>query len=115
MKIMGPGTGFFLCLGTGLGIGLFGGPGWGWEVAAIAMLIAIANVLLKSEHYKDYVANSKGKEIRLESSFLQKFIIKGNKTKPNITLYISLSFVQNALIIFVVSFIVFFVKGLIHS
>lgn len=114
MKAMGSGTGFFLCLGSGLGIGLFGGAGWGWEVAAIAMLIAIANVLLKSDHYKDYVENCEGKEIRLESSFLQKFIIKGNKTKPSIPLYISLSFVQNALIILVVSFIVFFVRGLMH-
>jgi len=114
MKIMGPGTGFLLCLGTGLGIGLFGGPGWGWEAVAGAMLIAIANVLLKSEHYKDYVGNCKGKEIKLESSFLQKFIIKGNKTKPSVILYISFSFLQNAVIIFVVSFIVFFVKGLIY-
>ena len=28
MKLMGPGMGFFLCAGTGIGIGLFSGPYW---------------------------------------------------------------------------------------
>jgi hypothetical protein len=27
--LMGPGMGLSLCIGTGLGIGLFGRPGWG--------------------------------------------------------------------------------------
>jgi len=114
MKIMSSGMGFFLCVGTGLGIGLFAGPGWGWQALAGAIIIAIANVLLKSEHYQNYIANCEGKQIELESSFLQKFILKGSKTKPSVILYISLSFLQNSVIIFIVAFIVFFVKGFLY-
>ena len=114
MKIMSSGTGFFLCIGTGLGIGLFAGPGWGWQALAGAIIIAIANVLLKSEHYQDYIANCEGKQIKLRRSFLQKFILKGGKTRPSVILYISLSFLQNSIIIFVVTFLVFFVKGFLY-
>jgi hypothetical protein len=113
---MGPGTGLFLCIGTGLGIGLFSGPGWGWEVLAGAMIIAILNVALKSEHYQDYRANCEGKEIKLDSHFLQRFIVpKRGKTKPNIALYIGLSFFQNLVIICAVALIVFLVKGFLGS
>jgi len=114
MKIMSSGTGFFLCIGTGLGIGLFVGPGWGWQALAGAIIIAIASVLLKSEHYQDYIANCEGKQIELEPSFLQKFILKGGKTKPSAILYISLSFLQNLVIIFIVVFIVFFIKDFLY-
>ncbi len=103
--------GFFLCIGTGLGIGLFAGPGWGWQALAGATVIAIANVLLKSEHYQNYIASCEGKQIKLRSSFLQKFILKGGKTKPSVILYISLSFLQNSIIIFVIALVVFFVRG----
>lgn len=112
--IMSSGMGFYLCIGTGLGIGLFAGPRWGWQALAGAIIIAIANVLLKSEHYQDYIANCEGKQIKLESSFLQKFILKGGKTKPSLILYISLSFLQNLVIIFIVAFVVFFVKGFLY-
>ena len=113
MKIMSTGAGFFLCIGTGLGIGLFSGPGWGLYAILGAIIIAIANVVLKSEHYQDYVNNCKGKEIKVETSFLQKLIIRrSGKTRPNVILYISLSFLLNAIIIFVVAFITFFVKSL---
>ena len=111
---MSSGTGFFLCVGTGLGIGLFVGPGWGWLALAAAITIAIANVLLKSEHYQDYIAACEGKEIKLESPFLQRFILKGGKTKPSVILYISLSFLQNSVIIFVVAFITFLIKGFLR-
>ena len=114
MKIMTSGTGFFLCIGTGLGIGLFAGPGWGWQALAGAMIIAIANVLLKSEHYQDYIAACEGKEIKLESSFLQKFILKGGKTKPSVISYISLSFLQNSIIIFVIAIVVFLIKSFLY-
>ena len=111
---MNLGMGFFLCLGSGLGIGLFAGPSWGWQALAAAIIIAIANVLLKSEHYQDYIANCEGKQIKLESSFLQKFILKGGETKPSVILYVGLSFIQNLVIIFIVVFIVFFIKGFLY-
>lgn len=111
---MSSGTGFFLCIGTGLGIGLFAGPGWGWQALAGAIVIAIANVVLKSTHYQDYIANCKGRQVKLGSSLFQKCILKGDKTRPSVILYISLSFLQNSIIIFVVAFVVFFVKGLLY-
>ncbi|MFH1540723.1 MAG: hypothetical protein ABID79_02585 [Elusimicrobiota bacterium] len=114
IKIMSSGTEFFLCIGTGLGIGLFAGPGWGWQSLVGAIIIAIANILLKSEHYQNYIANCEGKEIKLDSSFLQKFILRGGKTKPSVILYIILSFLQNSVIIFIVAFIVFFITGFLY-
>lgn len=114
MKTMSSGLGFFLCIGTGLGIGLFADHGWGWQALAGAIIIAIANILLKSEHYQDYIAACNGKEIKLGSSFLQKFILKGGETKPSVILYIGLSFLLNSVIIFIVAFIVFFIKGFLY-
>ena len=114
MKIMSSGTGFFLCIGAGLGIGLFAGPGWGWQALTVAIIMAIGSVLLKSEHYQDYIANCEGKQIKLDNSFLQKFILKGGKTKPNVILYIGLSFLQNSVILFIVAFVVFFIKGFLY-
>lgn len=111
MKIMGPGAEIFLCIGTGLGIGLFAGPGWGWQVLAGAIIIVIASVLLKSEHYQDYIRACEGREIKLKSFLLQKFILKGGETKPSVILYIIFSFLHNSIIIFIVAFIVFFIKS----
>lgn len=72
MKILSVGTSFFICIGTGLGIGLFSGPGWGWTVLFVAFIISLANVVLKSEHYCDYIANCEGKDIKVDSPLLQK-------------------------------------------
>ena len=96
MKIMGPGMGVYLCIGTGLGLGLFAGPGWGWQALVGAIIIAVAGVLLKSFHYQSYVTNS-----------------KQTGTKPKVTVYVVFGFLQNSIIIFVVAFIVFFIKGLL--
>lgn len=94
---MGPGISLFLSVGTGLGIGLFGGHGWGWQAIFGAALIALLSILLKSERYLDYIANCEEAEIKASSLW-----------------YFGLSFLQNAVVIFIIALIVFFVKGLLE-
>jgi len=114
MKIMGPGAGLFMCTGTGLGIGLFSGPGWGWKALTWAAIIAILNVVLKSDNYQDYIANCKGEEIKLDSHFLQRFIIRQKgRVKPNRILYLFFSLLQNVVVISIVAVIVLLVKGIL--
>jgi len=112
--LMGPGMGLSLCIGTGLGIGLFGRPGWGWQALGGAIIVAFAHIVVRSEHYQNYIASCQGREIKLESSFLQRFIIKGGKNRPSVIWYLVLCFLQNSVVIFVVAFAVFFLKGFLQ-
>jgi hypothetical protein len=109
---MQSGTGFLLCVGTGLGISLFARSGWIWQGLIGGFLIAIANVLFKSDHYKDYCANCRGRETKLESRFLQKFIIPSQgTTEPSLATYLLLAFIQSSFLIFVVAGIVRLIVG----
>jgi hypothetical protein len=51
------GMGFLLSLGTGLGIGLFAGPGWGWQALVGSALIATAQVVFRSDSFEAYIVN----------------------------------------------------------
>ena len=50
------GTGFFISLGCGLGIALGGGPVIGVYTIFSAAALAIANIIFKSDNFKDYKA-----------------------------------------------------------
>lgn len=118
MKGVGPGMGLFLCIGTGLGIGLTSGRGWGLYALVGAVLIAIASVVLRSEHYRGYIQACRGKQVEVDSPFLRRLLLRGGRTeptRPSVALYIVLSFLQNSVIIFAVALIVFAVKGFLRS
>lgn len=57
MVCIGIGTGFFLSVGTGLGIGLFAGADWWLQGLIGVIIITILHIVTKSQNYKDSVSN----------------------------------------------------------
>jgi hypothetical protein len=110
--LMPGGTGFFFCLGTGLGVGLCEDSVWVWPVPVIAATIALASVLLKSEHYQDYLAACGGEEPEVRTRFLRRFrfVMKPKPVKPNVVLYLCLAFGLNVILIFVVALLVYLIR-----
>lgn len=107
MKLMKSGSGFFLCVGIGIATSYL--PNTYLVLYSIlgAIIIAVLHVVLKSEHYCDYLENCKGNKINIDSKVLQKFIIQQNQpVKPSIIRYIVMSFILNCIIIFSVIFII---------
>ena len=84
---------YSLTIGTGLAIGLFGRPKWGWYSVIGAALLAVASVVFKSEMFHFYVEQCKSRN-----------------TRPTITWYIGLSFLLNIFLIVVITFLVFIIR-----
>jgi len=88
---------------------------------AAAAIIAVAHVLLKSEHYQDYIAPCDGKKPDVRSRFLRRLVIKkssrfgGWKVKPSVPLYLGLMFFQNMLVISAARFGVCLVRRCLHA
>ncbi len=104
MKIMGPGSGFLLCIGSGIGVGLHSRGDWLLQACVASALIAIAHILLKSEHYQDYMHNCKsGGRPEIENETLRKLALNTEKTLPSKLQYFILSFSVNIAIILAVT------------
>jgi len=56
---MKSGTGFFLAIGTGLGVGLYSGNSWLWQWLIGAVIITLLHIFTKSVLLMDYVDNCK--------------------------------------------------------
>lgn len=56
---MKSGIGFFLAIGTGLGVGLYSNNSWLWQGLIGAVVITLLHVLTKSVLLMDYVDNCK--------------------------------------------------------
>ncbi len=92
------GMGFFLSIGTGLGIGLFAGPGWGWQAIIGGILITTAQIVFRSDTFEAYVANCRARSVN-----------------PSGMVYFGLSLARNLFLIFVVAFVIFFVRGFVEQ
>jgi len=111
---MGPGSALLLSIGTGIGIALYSGADWWWQGLIGAIFIAIASIIFKSEHFRDYVENCSGREVNVESPTLQKMIIQPTgPVKPSISWFLLLQIIQNSIVIFIVAAIILVIRRLI--
>lgn len=85
------GTALLLSVGIGLGIGLFGGPEWGWPAIGLAATLSFASILFKSSVFRDYITQCQKRG-----------------TSPSLFWYFLLSSLRNSVVMFIVAFVVFF-------
>ena len=80
-------------------------------VTVFTAIVALAGVLLKSEHYQFYLAGCTGEEPEVRTRFLRRFVMKPKPVKASVVLYLCLAFGENMVLIFVVALLV----SLIHT
>lgn len=65
---MRSGTGFFLSVGVGLGIGLFSAADWLWQGLIGIAIISILHIITESDYYKDSVSNCQKMNVEFKMS-----------------------------------------------
>ena len=93
---MKAGTGFFLCVGTGIGILLFSGEKWVWQGLIGAFIISLLHVITKSENFTDFKSNILKQCTHLDDLTAEKVVMVQTPR------YIFYSFVTNVFIISVI-------------